>query len=69
MAARISFSFGGLLLRSCCSPARAGPAPAIAIATVNTPGLADQLQKKEGPAVHKDVSEQTQHPGTPNQQG
>jgi stearoyl-CoA desaturase (delta-9 desaturase) len=40
-------------------------AAAIAIATVNSPAVAEQLQKKDGPAVHKDVTEQTQHPGTP----
>ena len=39
-------------------------AAAIAIATVNTPTAAEQLQKKDGPAIHKDVTEQTQHPGT-----
>jgi len=33
-------------------------AAAIAIATVNTPGVADQLKKKDGPAMHKDVTEQ-----------
>ncbi|HEY8994091.1 MAG TPA: acyl-CoA desaturase [Lacunisphaera sp.] len=38
-------------------------AAAIAIATVNSPDVATQL-KKEGPAIHKDVTEQTQHPGT-----
>jgi stearoyl-CoA desaturase (delta-9 desaturase) len=38
-------------------------AAAIAIATVNTPEVAAQLGKKDGPAVHKDVSEQTEHPG------
>jgi len=37
-------------------------AAAIAIATVNSPA-AGQLQKKEGPAIHKDVTGQTQHPG------
>jgi len=42
-------------------------AAAIAIATVNSHGVADQLQKKEGPAIHKDVTEQTQHPGTSGQ--
>ena len=39
-------------------------AAAIAIATVNTPAVAEQLQKKDGPAIHTDVTEQTQHPGT-----
>ena len=34
-------------------------AAAIAIATVNTPGVADQM-KKDGPAMHKDVTEQTE---------
>jgi len=38
-------------------------AAAIAIATVNSPTVADQLQKKEGPAIHKDVTGQAQHPG------
>jgi len=35
-------------------------AAAIAIATVNTPGVADQLKKKDGPAIHKDVTEQVE---------
>jgi stearoyl-CoA desaturase (delta-9 desaturase) len=39
-------------------------AAAIAIATVNSSGDAAQLQKKDGPAIHKDLSEQTEHPGT-----
>jgi len=34
-------------------------AAAIAIATVNTPGVVDQL-KKDGPAMHKDVTEQVE---------
>jgi stearoyl-CoA desaturase (delta-9 desaturase) len=34
-------------------------AAAIAIATVNTPGVADQL-KKDDPAIHKDVTEQVE---------
>ena len=37
-------------------------AAAIAIATVNSSGVADQLQKKDDPAIHKDVTEQTEHP-------
>ena len=37
-------------------------AAAIAIATVNSSGVADQLQKKDGPALHKDVTEQSEHP-------
>ena len=35
-------------------------AAAIAIATVNTPGVADQMKKKDGPAIHKDVAEQVE---------
>ncbi|MEJ1973583.1 MAG: fatty acid desaturase [Lacunisphaera sp.] len=35
-------------------------AAAIAIATVNTPGVADQLKKKDGPAMHKDETEQVE---------
>jgi stearoyl-CoA desaturase (Delta-9 desaturase) len=38
-------------------------AAAIAVATVNSAGVAEQIQKKDGPAIHKDVTEQTQHPG------
>jgi stearoyl-CoA desaturase (delta-9 desaturase) len=38
-------------------------AAAMAIATVNSAGVADQLQKKDSPAIHKDVTEQTQSPG------
>jgi stearoyl-CoA desaturase (delta-9 desaturase) len=34
-------------------------AAAIAIATVNTPGVGDQM-KKDGPAMHKDVTEQVE---------
>ncbi|AOS43904.1 Fatty acid desaturase [Lacunisphaera limnophila] len=41
-------------------------AAAIAIATVNSPEVASQL-KKDGPAIHKDVAEQTEHPGTDQQ--
>ncbi len=37
-------------------------AAAIAIATVNSTGVAAQLQKKDDPAIHKDVTEQTEHP-------
>jgi stearoyl-CoA desaturase (delta-9 desaturase) len=37
-------------------------AAAIAIATVNSPEVA-QLKKKDGPAIHKNVAEQTEHPG------
>lgn len=37
-------------------------AAAIAIATVNTPTATEQLQKKDGPAMHKNVAEQTEHP-------
>lgn len=40
-------------------------AAAIAIATVNSPEVSAQMQKKDGPAIHKDVTEQTDHPGTP----
>jgi len=39
-------------------------AAAIALATASSPAVAEQLQKKDGPAIHKDVTEQTQHPGT-----
>jgi stearoyl-CoA desaturase (delta-9 desaturase) len=39
-------------------------AAAIAIATVNSPDVAAQMQKKDGPAIHKNVAEQTEHPGT-----
>ena len=42
-------------------------AAAIAIATVHSTDVAGQLQKKDGPAIHKDVTEQTEHPGTPGQ--
>jgi stearoyl-CoA desaturase (delta-9 desaturase) len=35
-------------------------AAAIAIATVNSSGVADQLQKKDGPAIHMDVTEQSE---------
>ncbi len=38
-------------------------AAAIAVATVNSPAVATQLQKKDGPAIHANVTEQTQHPG------
>lgn len=38
-------------------------AAAIAIATVNSPDVAAQMQQKDDPAIHKDVTEQTQHPG------
>lgn len=37
-------------------------AAAIAIATVNSPEVAAQMQKKDGPAIHKDVSELAQQP-------
>ncbi|WP_415908920.1 acyl-CoA desaturase [Oleiharenicola sp. Vm1] len=37
-------------------------AAAIAIATVNSPAVASQMQKKDGPAIHKDVSELAQQP-------
>jgi stearoyl-CoA desaturase (Delta-9 desaturase) len=37
-------------------------AAAIAIATVNSPDVAAQLKKADGPAIHKDVTEQTEHP-------
>jgi stearoyl-CoA desaturase (delta-9 desaturase) len=39
-------------------------AAAIALATASSSAVAEQLQKKDGPAIHKDVTEQTQHPGT-----
>ena len=39
-------------------------AAAIAIATVNSSDIAAQMQSKDDPAIHKDVTEQTQHPGT-----
>ena len=44
-------------------------AAAIAIATVNSPEVASQIQKKDGPAVHKDVSELAEQPPatTPDQ--
>jgi stearoyl-CoA desaturase (delta-9 desaturase) len=35
-------------------------AAAIAVATVNTPAVAAHLQKKDGPAIHKDVTEQVE---------
>jgi stearoyl-CoA desaturase (delta-9 desaturase) len=35
-------------------------AAAIAIATVNSPEVAAQMKKKEGPAIHKDVTEQVE---------
>ncbi len=38
-------------------------AAAIAIATVNTPEAAAQLKKKDGPAIHRTVAEQAEHPG------
>jgi stearoyl-CoA desaturase (Delta-9 desaturase) len=37
-------------------------AAAIAIATVNSPAVADQMLKKEGPAMHKDLTGQTHPP-------
>lgn len=37
-------------------------AAAIAIATVNSSGVADQQQRKQDPAIHKDVTEQAEHP-------
>ncbi len=37
-------------------------AAAIAIATVNSPEVAAQMQKKDGPAIHKDVSELAEQP-------
>ncbi|MBI2514356.1 MAG: acyl-CoA desaturase [Opitutae bacterium] len=37
-------------------------AAAIALATVNSPEVAAQMQKKDGPAIHKDVSELAQQP-------
>ncbi|MBI2517949.1 MAG: acyl-CoA desaturase [Opitutae bacterium] len=37
-------------------------AAAIAIATVNSPEVAAQMKKKDGPAIHKDVSELAQQP-------
>ena len=37
-------------------------AAAIAIATVNSTDVATQLQKKDDPAIHKNVTEQTTHP-------
>lgn len=43
-------------------------AAAIAIATVNSPEVTAQMKKKDGPAIHKDVTEQTEHPGTPGAQ-
>ncbi len=39
-------------------------AAAIAIATVNSPEVAAQLKIKDDPAIHQDLTEQTQHPGT-----
>lgn len=39
-------------------------AAAIAIATVNSPEVSAQMKKKEGPAIQKNVAEQTAHPGT-----
>jgi len=50
-------------------------AAAIAMATVNSPEVAAQLQKKEGPPIHKNLTEQGQPPagegtnGTPPAQG
>ncbi len=41
-------------------------AAAIAIATVNSPEVAAQLKMKADSAIHKDLTEQTQHPGTPS---
>ncbi len=38
-------------------------AAAIALATASSPAVAEQLQKKDSPAIHKDVTEQTQHGG------
>ena len=40
-------------------------AAAFAVATANSPGGAEQLKKSEDPAIHKDVTEQTRHPGMP----
>jgi stearoyl-CoA desaturase (delta-9 desaturase) len=37
-------------------------AAAIAMATVNSPEVSPQLQKKDGPAIHKDVSELAEQP-------
>lgn len=39
-------------------------AAAIALATASSSAVAEQLQKKDGPAIHKDVTEQSEHPGT-----
>jgi hypothetical protein len=39
-------------------------AAAIAIATVNSSGVADHLQQKDDPAIHKDVTEQTEPPAS-----
>jgi len=40
-------------------------AAAIAIATVNSSEIATQMQKKEGPALHRNVTEQATHPAPP----
>ncbi|MES1168117.1 MAG: hypothetical protein ABUL61_02995, partial [Oleiharenicola lentus] len=37
-------------------------AAAIAIATVNSPDVAAQMKKKDGPAIHKNVAEQQVEP-------
>jgi len=44
-------------------------AAAIAIATVNSPEVAAQLKKPDGPAMHKDVSELVQPPPATNAAG
>ncbi len=44
-------------------------AAAIALATVNSPEVATQLQKKDGPAMHKDVSGQVAAPNPGNAAG
>ncbi len=42
-------------------------AAAIAVATVNSPAVAEHLQKKDGPAIHKNITEQTQPPAAGTQ--
>lgn len=41
-------------------------AAAIAIATVNSPDVASQMKKKDGPAIHKNVAEQPVDPDASN---